>query len=165
MINIYVGNNKAEKLFLEMLQSKLERLSEIFKIKTEISTNGNLRNIDVWLKVTEEDLKTATNKEELLDILKTKQRYALELKKRAINAEDRFEYYEVAVNLLVHFLENKPFESTMTIPTIEVIKSYIECSSISLRNEDIEALQTLLEHVQNLTSNPTLNTKQEEVDL
>ena len=147
MINVIIENKEAENLFAEFLQPKVESFGKEFGTKASFELKSNKLQVDVWLGIEREELDSLKSKEQFLEYLRKKQRYAEELKKRAMVQHDRFESYEIVIDLLTCYLANNPVKDTTSIPTIKDIDGFISGVTPSLEKWDLVAFQELKEFV------------------
>ncbi len=147
MINVIIEDKEAENLFAEFLQPKIEKFGKQFGSKVSFKLKSNKPQVDVWLGIEKEELDNLKSKEQSLEYLRKKQHYAKELRKRALAAADRFESYEIVIDLLACYLANEPVKDTTSIPTIEDVDKFIEGVTPSLEKWDLVALQELRQFV------------------
>ena len=148
MIQIVINDSQAENLFADYLQSKIDKFSKDLNIEASLARVKDTKHkVDIWLGIEKEELDKLKSKEQSLEYLKKKQHYAEELKKRAMIHHDRFESYEIVIDLLACYLANKPVKDTTSIPTIKDIDGFIDGVTPNLEKWDLVAFRELKEFV------------------
>lgn len=147
MINIEIQDEKAEAKVAKYLKPKVTRFGEKFNINTSVGISNFHHKIYLWLGIEKEELNQKKTIDELSKYLRIKQWYAQELRKRAQAQADRFESYDIVIDMLVSYLENKPIKDTTSIPSLEEIESTNNQLAPSLEDWDKVALRELKEAV------------------
>ncbi|MBI3589831.1 MAG: hypothetical protein HY094_00435 [Candidatus Melainabacteria bacterium] len=116
-------------------KNKSKKVSELSNEQKAMSNVDRL----LWGSIDTKELLT----EELTEYLKTSQKNALELKKRADLLHDRFDAIEIALDLLTCVLENRPPEGATTIPAINDFDSWVIGIKQNLEENDLQRLRDL----------------------